>query len=641
MPFQLSPGVTVTETTSTAVSPAVATTEGAVAGVFKWGPALERVLVDSEDTLRNIFGEPELSFNTETFHNAANFLAYGNALYVVRTTDASDFNSVSSGSANVTMQVLNSDDYEQNFSNTVGDSSTFHIGRFPGVSGNSLKVSVCDSAAAYSSAAPQDLTIATGGTVATTSDTTGLTIGDFVEVGNNMIGKQTLQIVAVASNVSVTFKTKYTLATNFAGPATRLWEHFDAVDGAPGTTKYVSDRGGLADEIHVVVIDEDGLFTGDIGGILEVWPGLSRATDAKAESGAGNYFKDVLNSGSQYIRSSQLRGGATYANTAANMAASGLAVPLYDSLIAGADSATESTISLASLAAGYDLYRDPTQVDISLILQGKAINNGTADSGLANYITDNIVDVRLDCVAFASPALDDVVNNPGSELTDVSAWSDAVTASDKLVLDSGYKYQYDKYNDAFVYVPLNGDIAGLCARTDLTNDPWWSPAGVNRGRIKNIVKLAWSPKKIASGSLYQKFVNPVVTLPGQGTILSGDKTHIGRENDFDRINIRRLFIVLEKSIARAARASLFEFNDSHTRANFRNLVNPFLKDVQGRRGITDFEVVCDETNNTPQVIDGKEFRGDIYVKPAHAINYIRLKFTSVRTGVEFSEIVGR
>jgi phage tail sheath protein FI len=281
------------------------------------------------------------------------------------------------------------------------------------------------------------------------------------------------------------------------------------------------------------------------------------------------------------------------------------------------------------------LFENPDSVDVSLLMAG-----ATTGTDTPNYLI-GIAESRKDCVVFVSPEFSDVVDNSGSEATDVASTAGTYTKSSYAVMDSGWKYQYDKYNDVYRWIPLNGDIAGLCARTDSERDPWFSPAGVNRGIIKNVVKLAWNPTKANRDALYKVGVNPVVTFPGEGTILYGDKTLLSRPSAFDRINVRRLFIVLEKSIARAARSSLFEFNDEFTRAAFVNLVEPYLREVQGRRGIYDFRVVCDITNNTPEVIDRNEFIGDIYIKPARSINFIQLNFVAVRTGVAFEEVVGR
>jgi phage tail sheath protein FI len=253
-----------------------------------------------------------------------------------------------------------------------------------------------------------------------------------------------------------------------------------------------------------------------------------------------------------------------------------------------------------------------------------------------------LAETRKDCIVFASPQQNDVVNNYNGELTSVTATVASYTKSSYAFIDSGYKYQFDKYNNVYRWVPLNGDIAGLCARTDADRDPWFSPAGSTRGVIKNVVKLAWNPTASQRDTLYKNSINPVVTFSGEGTILYGDKTlQTGKSSAFDRINVRRLFIILEQSISRAARSSLFEFNDEFTRAAFVNLVEPYLREVKGRRGIYDYRVICDTTNNTSAIIDNNEFVGDIYIKPARSINFIQLNFVAVGTGVAFDEIVGR
>ena len=313
------------------------------------------------------------------------------------------------------------------------------------------------------------------------------------------------------------------------------------------------------------------------------------------------------------------------------------------SFVGGRDGLTESDGNVSALAAAYDLFADASSVDVSLILAGKTAG-GTNGEQLANYLIDNIADNRKDCVVFVSPDRSDVVGATGvdgQQASNIVTFRQSVRNSSYAFIDSGYKYQYDKYNDIYRYIPLNGDIAGLTARSDNLRDPWFSPAGYNRGQIKNLVKLAYSPSKTDQDLLYKNDVNPVITQPGKGTILFGDKTALGKSSAFNRINVRRLFIVLEKTIANAADSTLFEFNDEFTRAQFRNLVEPFLRDVQGRRGIYDFRVVCDETNNTAEVIDSNRFVGDIYIKPAKSINFIQLNFVAVRSGVEFTEVVGQ
>jgi hypothetical protein len=314
--------------------------------------------------------------------------------------------------------------------------------------------------------------------------------------------------------------------------------------------------------------------------------------------------------------------------------------PYTQSFRNGADGVTETTQTLANMANGYDKFSKTESVDISLLLTGKS-QYGTSGEGLANYLVDNIAENRKDCIVLCSPTLETVVNNSGDTATSLVSFRNLLRNTSYAVMDSGYKYQYDKYNDVYRWIPLNGDVAGTIVRTDNTRDPWWSPAGFNRGQIKNVVKLAFNPGKGARDSLYKSDINPIVNFPGEGVILYGDKTLLGKPSAFDRINVRRLFIVLEKAISTSAKFTLFEFNDTFTRATFRNLVEPYLRDVKGRRGIYDFRVVCDESNNTPERIDRNEFWGDIYIKPARSINFIQLNFVAVRTGVQFDEIVGK
>ncbi len=286
------------------------------------------------------------------------------------------------------------------------------------------------------------------------------------------------------------------------------------------------------------------------------------------------------------------------------------------------------------MVTAYDYFNNAEAVDVALIV------SGPADTTLSTSLI-SIAESRKDCVVFLSPPKSNVVDNAGSETTAITTYRNTLTSSSYAVLDSNWKYQYDKYSDVYRWVPMNGDVAGLCARTDLERDPWFSPGGLNRGIIKNVIKLAWNPTKTNRDDLYVKGINPVVSFQGEGVVLFGDKTLLSKPSAFDRINVRRLFIVLEKALARAARFSLFEFNDQFTRAQFVNLVEPYLRDVQGRRGIFDFRVVCDESNNTPEVIDRNEFVGDIYIKPARSINFIQLNFVAVRTGVSFEEVVGK
>jgi phage tail sheath protein FI len=515
--------------------------------------------------------------------------------------------------------------------------------------GGSLSITVGSSVATVVVANSSSMT-ASQANIAATTIVNSIAVGDIVEIGNSSIGRQYLKVKSIGtpsvsggnSSFTVTFEESYKLSTNYsAGSIDRKWEFFNLVDRAPGTSDTVTSTGrNVVDEVSVVIIDEDGAIGGVAGTVLEVFANLSRATDSKTSDGSDNYYKSVINDFSRYVWSASDRTTAASA-TSGSVANSTSNNPMSYSLIGGRDGVTEADVSIASLATAYDLFADAESVDVSLILTGKS-RGGTNGEQLPNYLIDNIAEVRKDCVVLVSPQKEDVygVSVLGTEASNIITFRNSLRSTSYSVLDSGYKYQYDKYNDVYRYIPLNGDVAGITARTDDTRDPWFSPAGFNRGQVKNLVKLAYNPSKADRDLLYKSGVNSVVSFPGQGTVLFGDKTLLAKSSAFDRINVRRLFITLEKTIATAANFTLFEFNDEFTRAQFKNLVEPFLRDVQGRRGIYDFKVVCDESNNTAEVIDGQRFVGDIYIKPAKSINFIQLNFVAVRTGVEFSEIVG-
>lgn len=416
------------------------------------------------------------------------------------------------------------------------------------------------------------------------------------------------------------------------------WTYDAEFNGAPGTSAFVGNVNGANDEMHIIVVDEGGKFTGQANTVLEKFPYLSKASDATNDDGSSNYYVNVINDRSRYV---YILNHALNSSGVANTTTWGLAA----SNTTFEQGLNEYTASLknganglptdADLINAYDKFANAEEVDISLIVTGAANNT------VSEYVLDNIVLTRKDCVGFISPDFDDVVNNAGNEVDDIIEKRNLYNSTSYGVMDNNWKYQFDKYNNVYRWIPLNGDIAGLCVRTDFERDPWYSPAGFNRGQIKNVVKLAWNATKGNRDDLYKNGINPVVSFPGEGVVLYGDKTMQAKPSAFDRINVRRLFIVLEKAIARAAKYSLFEFNDEFTRAQFVALVEPFLRDVQGRRGIYDFRVVCDTTNNTPEVIDRNEFIGDIYIKPARSINFIQLNFIAVRTGVAFEEIIGK
>jgi hypothetical protein len=757
MPFQLSPGVNVSEIDLTTVIPAVATTDAAIGGVFRWGPVDKVLLVSNEDELVARYGRPT-NLNAETFFTAASFLSYGNRLHVSRAshttgntfnttatvesgntfidisptnlnivvgdavfgegipenaqiativnaaageytlniaptqTDAVDiqifdadysFNAIANtNSANLASQIVkNEDDYELK----TFDDDVQWVAKYPGAIGNSLKISVCDSAAAFQSntnlatidvdnvdVAELRVTVGSNtGVIFVSNNVTGdantsaavvtsaistVQVGDVVKVGNSVIGFEYLTITDIGPVVKLTdgvletgdaqaviqFDDRYSLALDYSTTnLERFWEFWDTVEAVPGQSTFQLQQGNTAaqDELHVVVTDEDGKVTGVPGTILEVFQGLSRATDAKTLDGGTNYYREVINQRSRFVWFANDNTGATSA-AAINLTSSINTTPYYKSFVGGRDTKSEATVAMADLIDAYNQFKSAEDVDISLILTGKA-RGGAHGQQLPNYLIDNIAEKRIDCVVFVSPDRADVVDNTAGDIEqDVIEFRNALRSTSYAVLDSGYKYTYDKYNDVYRWVPINGDTAGLCARTDDLRDAWWSPAGFNRGQIRNVVKLAWNPNKAQRDILYKNGVNPIVNFPGQGVIMFGDKTLLAKPSAFDRINVRRLFIVLEKAISAAAKFTLFEFNDEFTRASFVNLVTPFLRDVQGRRGITDFVVICDETNNTGEVIDRNEFIGDIYIKPARSINFIQLNFVAVRTGVEFSEVIG-
>jgi hypothetical protein len=412
------------------------------------------------------------------------------------------------------------------------------------------------------------------------------------------------------------------------------WSYSSLFTSAPGTSDFAAAVGGSNDEMHVVVVDAGGLFTGQQGTVLEVYPFVSKASDASV-NGVSNYYKQVIFNNSQYVYATDpvnyATTSATWDNTAANTNFAVLTTNPTITLAGG----LEFDPTIGEIQTAYDLFANKEEIDISLVL------TGGANTTVQQYVIDNVVNSRKDCVAFISPPITAVDSINTQPTAGIQSWLTSLARSSSYVVaDSGWKYMYDKYNNVYRYIPLNGDIAGLCVNTDTVRDPWFSPAGFNRGQIKNAIKLAWNPNKTQRDVLYAAGVNPVVSFPGQGIILFGDKTLQNKPSAFDRINVRRLFIVLEKTIARAAEFSLFEFNDEFTRAQFVALVTPFLRDVQGRRGIYDFRVVCDTTNNTPQVIDSNQFVGDIYIKPARSINFIQLNFVAVGTGVDFTTVVG-
>lgn len=655
MAFQVSPGVNVSEIDLTTVVPATATTEGAIAGVFRWGPVNERILVSSENDLVATFGKPHSALTQAVTPGTFETVTFGSFVLPTDSTDPENDNVtltvgvesyVVSGyldgetGLNVTNTVL-AENLQAAVANagvtlfTVGvdgsDNITLTYARY----GNQLDVTYTLETSGDGTDGVDDIAPTTvDGTDAVVSSEswsnveTFYSASDFLgysnalyvvrvsdgEMANGVVGGALENVTAKypgelgnAISVEIIADIDYGTLKSDTTSTAKLYEF------APGEGRY-----------HVSVIDNSGAITGTAGSVLERFADLSAQVGSKDEYGRASYGPDVLEQRSNYIT--------------ATSAALWVSVKGEDAkLVGGTDGSDESSIGVSELQKGYDLFANSDEVEVSFLIQGKARGSQVTEEEMATYLI-NMATARRDAVACVSPGRNAVVGvtNP---LTAIESFTAATQRSTYGIVDTGYKYRYDKHNDKYIYTPLNADIAGLCARTDDTRDPWFSPAGPERGLIRNVVKLAYNPSKADRDNLYRLGVNPVITQSGQGTLLFGDKTFSNRPSAFDRINVRRLFIVLQKAIARASEGTLFEFNDEFTRAQFKNLVEPFLRDVQGRRGIYDFKVVCDETNNTPSVIDRNEFVGDIYIKPARSINYVQLNFVAVATGVEFSEVV--
>jgi len=620
MVFSVSPSVIVREVDASAVIPATATPPAAIAGVFRWGPVNERILVTSEDELVSRFGRPFANTawqNCETFFTAADFLSYSNALYVTRVvSDSSTSNATPADTA----------------------TGTYFEAKYPGELGNSIKVSVASASSFNETIVNVGSALGVEPTITFNSNTISVSIAtelndviqedDIIRIGNDTIGYQDLVVSAFSDNndantvnantgfdYTITTKNNYTLPEEdlLALKIERKWGYANRVSSTPS-----------ANNVHIVVIDKDGEITGNAGTILELYENISVNEGAKLPDGSNNYYPTVIENNSDWIVATS------------TIVATSITVPVYEELASGSDGEGENSISLGKLAFGYDLYSDPNEVDISAVLCGKSTS-----ANLANYLVANISENRKDCIVYVSPTYANVVtpSNPTTKMDNAIVFRNSLNPSSYLVIDSGYKYRYDKYNDAYRWVPLNGDIAGLSARVL----PWESPAGYKRGIIKNVIKLAFNPNKAQRDQLYGSDINPVISQVGQGVILFGDKTALGTATGsaFTRINVRRLFITVEKAIATVAASFLFDFNDEFTQTQFKNLIEPFLRDIQGRRGIIDFRVVSDATVNTPDVIDRNIFRGNIFIKPARSINIIELTFVATRTGVDFDEIVGQ
>ena len=645
----LSPGVVIQERDLTLGSiETVEVNVGAIAGAFAKGPVNKPVRISSESELLSTFGEPNDS-NYETWFAASSFLAYGGVLDVVRASGAS-LKTANVGGASITINSV--EDYEGNYYD--GTQSWDYASRSVGAVGNSIKVVAIDSGAS------QRLTLG-GSFVGTVNAGDQVTNGAGTKTAYvHYVSGTTLDIIWISGGVWTTTD----VVDDGSNPdltivAAQDWYDAQTITGTlnwnqvapkPGTSPYVSERGGSNDEMHIAVVDVDGGVTGTPNTVLETFLYLSKASDGKSSEGSLVYYPEVLLNQSNYIFWGSHDnediwdvGTNAFAN-ASNFG--GNSTTAFDvlgekeySMTAGAD---DFTLSQAEIIAGYDYFADPESVMIDYLIMGGGGATESESKAKANKLI-SIAGLRKDCVAFISPDKGNVVgvSDSGTQTSNIVSFFDTFASSSYVVFDSGWKYLYDRFADKYRWVPCNGDTAGLCASTTAAGDPWFSPAGLNRGGIKNAIKLAYSPKKSERDTLYQKRINPITSLPGQGIVLFGDKTALASPSAFDRINVRRLFLVIEKTIGNAAKGVLFELNDEFTRNNFNNVVEPYLRDIQARRGITDFLVVCDSSNNTPDLIDKNEFVAEIYIKPARSINFITLTFVATRTGVSFEEVIPR
>ena len=673
MGFQVSPGVNVKELDLTTIVPAVATTQAAFAGAFRWGQVEVRTDVVSENDLVNTFGKPNNNYYN-SFFTCANYLGYSNNLQVVRVTGTDALNATDSGTG---VLVKNETHW-----NTVKDSNSANkfFAKYPGTLGNSLAVHVFDDdgikgstgqlvlgnqgagSTALGAISVGDLGFALSNQTspAENEDILVANAGDRIVFFGSDLGGQivtTLEGTTASAKgsgqsggfvVSSPFRDGVPAGTTFG----LIRRYSDAFLTEPSTTEDVRSAGGTNDALNIVVVDEDGQWTGVKGQILETYENVSKATDALKYDGSGNFYKDVINNESLYIWADEdlqnvtttTKQGTTFTDIASDAGGTygrHTSASRKYSLSGGLDGVWPS--DAIQYTKGWIEFEDAESVDVSILLGGES-------SAVVQRLLIDLCDQRKDCIACVSPvgstganAASLVKDKTSSQaLQNVRDFRNVTLnkSSSYAVMDSGFKYQYDRYNDVYRYVPLNGDIGGLIARAEVEQDAWWSPAGFTRGQIKGVVKLAFNPKKAHRDDLYVDQINPVVAFPGEGVVLFGDKTLQSKPSAFDRINVRRLFIVLEKAIATAAKFSLFEFNDEFTRSQFRNMVVPFLRDVQARRGVYDFKVVCDESNNPGSVIDRNEFVADIYIKPARAINFITLNFIATPTGVDFSEVGG-
>ena len=714
MPLNLaSPGIVVREVdlTSGRVDP-TSDKIGAIVSPFAKGPVEEPILVNNEKELLESFGNPyPIDKHYENWLAASSYLAYGGSLRVVRSDNTSLKNAFVGSASSI--KIKSYEDYVNLGYDENTISGVTFAARNPGSWANGVKVAIIDAKAdqILSGITTSSISVGMGVTQAissvlpgsgSTSVLNGHLKGIVSEIGSNYISVKVLSHVSAAGTETTVdyqpagvyaFSASGNVAIHTAGQTssfattsyTTRQDWFDQqtisltnsslnwnnLSNRPSTTAYTAARNGRFDEVHVVVVDDNGSITGNAGTILEKHLGLSKATDAEFSVGAPAYWRKYLAENSAYVFAGGAPSGITttaFSSAFTTDTDTGWDQESSGIKFAGSGSATYTlaggvnyggftglttsgslTSTLSDLSSGYALFENTEQYAVDFLLMGSAGYAKETAQALASKLI-SVAEVRKDAIAFISPYRGALLTESGTDsytLKDAATITDnvlsyyaSIPSSSYAIFDSGYKYMYDRFSDTFRYVPLNGDIAGLCARNDTVNFPWFSPAGTARGAILNAVKLAYNPSKAQRDRLYSERINPVIFSPGSGIILFGDKTGLSRSSAFDRINVRRLFIYLEDAVQAAAKDVMFEFNDSLTRSGFVNTVEPFLRDVQAKRGIIDYRIICDETNNTAAVIDANEFVADIYIKPNRSINFIGLTFVATRTGVSFEEVIG-
>ena len=677
MAFQISPGINVTEIDRTGVvNQIVSNTSAAYAGNFKWGPVDQIQTISTENELAAKYGSPQED-NYLDFFSAANFIGYGARLQVIRTGKSTMKAATPSGGGTAANLFWNDDlaDKFSDYGNSAAAGATGVLyARYPGALGNSLKISYTDNVAraigwnsglaaglgvnGISFASGFGSTLAgsnlafIGVTESGNSAVEKVAVGDFLKFADSAKSYEVVGKVPTGSTTGFWLKiigstADALTALSGATSATALWAYARYLNQTLSTSTTTKVKGYLADEVAVAVIDEDGLLSGTKNNVLETFVGSKALNGTNLDGTLAYYSKKLGNSKyTRWVSHPETTDLITTGTTAATYGltwGSALGSPgstngfqlLRSNKYVSLGGGTDVTPDLTDTFRAWDIFRDGENTEANLFI------NGGQNNEVAKYLV-NIAETRKDAIVFVSPYPLSLIKDQ----TVAVAYDNAIdwrvntlgVDSSYCVIDSGWKYQYDKYNDTYRWVPLNPDIAGLCARTDSTANPWFSPAGYNRGTLRNVVKLAFNPSKTYRDGLVTYQINPVVSQAGSGTILLGDKTSLVKPSAFDRLSIRRLFIALEKAVATAAKFQLFEFNDEFTRANFIGLIEPFLREVQGSKGISDFKIICDETNNTQEIIDKNQFNADIFVKANATINYIQLNFVASNSQANFSEV---